>query len=138
MFTYRQNTVPSQRELLDLYNSVGWSSYTQNPERMVPMVENSWLVWTAYDDGALVGLIRVVGDGLTIAYIQDLLIAPEYQLRGIASELLSRVVESVSEIRQVFISTDSQAGNQHVIDFYLSRGFADITEQECITLARFL
>lgn len=138
MFTYRQNTVPSQRELLDLYNSVGWSSYTQNPERMVPMVENSWLVWTAYDDGALVGLIRVVGDGLTIAYIQDLLIAPEYQRRGIASELLSRVVESVSEIRQVFISTDSQAGNQHVIDFYLSRGFADITEQECITLARFL
>lgn len=76
MFTYRQNTVPSQRELLDLYNSVGWSSYTQNPERMVPMVENSWLVWTACDDGALVGLIRVVGDGLTIAYIQDLLIAP--------------------------------------------------------------
>ena len=36
----------------------------------------------AYDEDRLVGLIRVVGDGLTIVFIQDLLVYPQYQRQG--------------------------------------------------------
>ncbi|WP_430038931.1 GNAT family N-acetyltransferase [Peribacillus simplex] len=40
---------------------------------------------TAWDDDKLVALIRVVGDGQTIIYIQVILVLENYQDQGIGS-----------------------------------------------------
>ena len=64
--------------LIGLYDAVGWSSYTRRPEDFGPMIRNAWLVISAWDAGELVGLVRVVGDGVTVAYIQDLLVHPAH------------------------------------------------------------
>ncbi|GAA1047126.1 GNAT family N-acetyltransferase [Rothia amarae] len=136
MLKYFNNRIPSETQLMSLYESAGWSSYTAHPERMVPMVKASWLVLTAYENDDLVGLVRLVGDGLTIAYIQDLLVKPTFQRKGIASELMNRVAQEVRGIRQVFITTDATSSNQHVIDFYASCGFRPVEDVECVTLAR--
>lgn len=41
--------------------------------------------------GRLAGLIRAVGDGVSISYIQDLLIYPDFQKSRLGSRLLDRV-----------------------------------------------
>lgn len=140
---FQKDVVPSQSQLLELYSSVGWTSYTNDPEQLPKMVQNSQLIWAAFestnaDDEQLVGLIRVVGDGVSIAYIQDLLILPAYQKRGIGQRLLTKAMADLSEIRQLYISTDAAESNQHVIDFYVKNGFKPMNEWGCITLARFL
>ena len=89
---------PSVKELTELYDSVGWSAYTKIPERLIPMVEGSRYLYTAREaitdgTGRLVGLVRAVGDGHSIAYIQDLLVHPHAQRQGIGSALLKRVIE---------------------------------------------
>lgn len=143
MLEYRKGAIPTFAELERLYESVGWSAYTAQPENLVPMLEKSWLTIAAYrmPDGAgqaeLVGLVRVVGDGLTIAYIQDLLVLPEHQKHGIGRALIERVMQEVDHIRQVYITTDTHPTNQHVIDFYQQMGFKPVGDWDCITLARF-
>ncbi|MDO4918085.1 GNAT family N-acetyltransferase [Kocuria sp.] len=121
--------------LLRLYDAVGWSSYTQRPEDFGPMVENSWLVLSAWDAGEFVGLVRVVGDGATVAYIQDLLVAPGHQRRGIGRALLTEVLTDTARIRQVYITTDDPAWNRHVVALYRSLGFRPTPDLGCTTLA---
>ena len=72
-----ENSLPSTEELVELYDAVGWSAYTRTPERLVPMLTGSRYLYVAREnttEGAerLIGLVRTVGDGQTIAYIQDL------------------------------------------------------------------
>ncbi len=109
--------------LIRLYDAVGWSSYTRNPADFGPMIRNAWLVISAWEAGELVGLVRVVGDGVTVAYIQDLVVAPERQREGIGRSLLDMVLEETAHIRQTYITTDDAAWNQHVVELYRSLGF---------------
>ena len=79
------------KQLINLYQSVGWTSYTEKPELLQQAVHNSLYVLGAFNHDQLIGLIRVVGDGLTIIYIQDLLVLPAYQNKGIGSTLINKV-----------------------------------------------
>ena len=61
----------------------------------------------AYDHNQLVGLIRVVGDGLTIIYIQELLVNPAYQRRGIGTKLINSVLKKYDSVRQKVLLTEN-------------------------------
>lgn len=92
-----ENSLPSTEELVELYDAVGWSAYTRAPERLVPMLDGSRYLYVAREnttEGAerLIGLVRAVGDGQTIAYVQDLLVHPQAQRHGIGSALLGRIL----------------------------------------------
>ncbi|WP_257589965.1 GNAT family N-acetyltransferase [Lactococcus cremoris] len=80
------------KQLEELYNDVGWSAYTQDLEVLKQAILQSLDVITVWNDDKLVGLIRAIGDGLTIVYIQDILVLNAYQNKGIASELLQRIL----------------------------------------------
>lgn len=64
-------------DVLRLYASVGWTAYTDDPAALERGFRHSLLVLAAWEDGELAGLIRAVGDGATIVFIQDILVAPE-------------------------------------------------------------
>lgn len=92
--------VPSQEELVDLYTAVGWTAYTDNPADLVPMCAGSLYLACARDaSGQLVGLVRAVGDGVSISYIQDLLVHPRYQRQGVGGQLLDAALEAVGNVR---------------------------------------
>ena len=121
-------------ELIRLYDAVGWSAYTREPELFDPMIDGAWLVLSAWDEDRLVGLVRMVGDGATVACIQDLLVLPEHQGCGIGRALLDRALEACAGIRQIYITTDDAAANQRVIDLYRSLGFRPTPEMGLTTL----
>ena len=120
--TYSSNTPPSRREMLALYNSVGWSAYTNAPERLVCSVLNSSHVVCARQTGVLVGLARVVSDFGTLAYLQDVLVDPGMQRRGIGAELVARVLEPFADVRQTVLLTDA---DPNLTAFYTSLGFSE-------------
>ena len=91
--TIRKLTTFDLGELLHLYASVGWTNYTDKPEMLQKAWENSLLTLGAYDGGRLVGVIRTVGDGYSIVFVQDILVLPEYQRRGIGTRLLRTVMD---------------------------------------------
>ena len=72
-----------EEEILRLYASVGWTAYTEDLPALERGFQNSLLVLAAYEDGELIGLIRAVGDGATVVFVQDLLVAPQKQRQGV-------------------------------------------------------
>ena len=74
-------------EIQRLYAEVGWTAYTENMPALEQGYKNSLLVLAAYENEELLGIIRVVGDGYTIIWIQDILVFRQNSVRG--SELPS-------------------------------------------------
>lgn len=114
-------------ELLDLYNSVGWYAYTTEPDTLKRAVEQSLVVHTLWDQTKLVALIRAVGDGETILYIQDLLVHPDYQRRGHGKRLLEELIAVYPHVRQKMLLTDDSTKTQH---FYEAVGFKEVSTQQ--------
>ena len=93
--------------ILDLYASVGWTNYTDKPEMLKKAYENSLLTLGAFDGDKLVGVIRAVGDGFSVVFVQDILVFPEYQRKGIGTKLLREVMERFSDVYQLELMTDN-------------------------------
>ena len=118
----------NEAEILSLYSSVGWTAYTDTPEALRKGFENSLLILAAYEGDQLLGIIRVVGDGYTIVWIQDILVFPDQQRKGIGSALIQAVLERFSHVRQIELATDN---TPKTIAFYRSQGFQELSELGC-------
>lgn len=84
----RENIIPNIKQLINLYDDIQWTAYTNEPAVLEKAVNNWLKVWTAWDGELLVGLARVVGDVYTIIYIQDILVLESYQRQGLGSKFL--------------------------------------------------
>jgi len=123
--------------MVSLYDSVGWCAYTCQPEIFPRMLAAASHVIAAHDDEDLVGIVRVVGDGVTIAVIQDLIVHPDHQRHGLGSELLQEALRTTSQIRQTYITTDDAADNRHVVNLYEKHGFRRNSDEGLVTLGLF-
>ena len=117
-----------QEEILPLYESVGWTAYTDHPEVLRKGFENAMLTLAAYAGDELLGILRAVGDGYTIVYVQDILVFPEHQRKGIGSALLQAVLDRYSHVRQIVLATDN---TPETIAFYKFMGFRELSEIGC-------
>lgn len=106
MINYQENKHIEKNQLEHLYASVGCLAYTTDLSRLERTVSASLSVITAWDDSNLIGLVRGVGDGETILYVQDLLVHPDFQNRGIGTALLSKLLENYPEVRQKVLLTE--------------------------------
>ena len=122
-------------ELRELYASVGWSAYTQDVAALVRAIRNSTYVVSARSDGRLIGLARVMSDDVSICYVQDILVRPDYQHQGIGTRLLSACLERFSHARQKVLITDDEEAQHR---FYRSMGFTDLTMLSEVDLHAFV
>jgi GNAT superfamily N-acetyltransferase len=88
-----QNTLPSTDAFCTLFDSTGWNSeYRLDKQQLCEAIRHSWHVVAAYSDGVLVGFGRVISDGILHALIVDVIVLPEYQLKGIGRAIMDRLV----------------------------------------------
>ncbi len=133
MITYQQETKISQQDLLDLYNDAGWGAYTTQPDVLVKAIKGSLYVLTARDGDRLVGLIRIVGDGQTIVYIQDILVLKAYKRKGIGKTLMQKALGEFKQVRQKVLLTDD---NPETRGFYEAMGFQSCDKGELVAFVR--
>lgn len=123
---FAENGTADIAELTALYDSVGWTTYTANPSVMAGLLTGAAWWCTAREAGELVGLIRVISDGISIAYVQDLLVHPAHQRAGIGSELMRRARATYPHVRQFVLVTDASADTE---SFYRGCGLVPIVEE---------
>ena len=122
-------------EIKRLYTEVGWSAYTENMQTLEQGYKNTLLVLAAYEGDELLGIIRVVGDGFTIVFVQDILVFPEKQRQGVGTALLKAVLEKYPDVRQIELVTDN---TPKTVAFYKSLGFYELSEIGCCGFMRCL
>lgn len=121
-------------EIMSMYESVGWVNYTKRPEMLEKAYENSLCIQGAYIDGKLIGIIRVVGDGHSIIYIQDIIVLPEHQRKGIGSLLLDDVMERYKDVYQKILLTENEP---KTVEFYKSLGFIADYDMNCVAFGHY-
>ena len=124
-----------KKERVRLYTEVGWTVYTDNLSTLRRGFENSLLVLAAFENNELIGIIRVVGDGFTIVFVQDILVFPNQQRKGIGSLLLQAIFDHYKNVRQIELVT---VNTPQTIAFYKSMGFSELSELDCCGFIRFL
>lgn len=120
--------LPPGEQILSLYDSVGWSAYTDDPEVLIQALANSTFAVYAYDQQQqLAGLIRVISDNATICYVQDILVRPSAQRSGIGRALFDAVLKKFQHVRQLVLITDDMPQQRA---FYESMGLTEGAEFE--------
>ena len=131
MIHYVENPDVTVEDVLPLYEAVGWTNYTTKPEMLKAAFENSLHVLAAFtEEGILVGVLRAVGDGASILFIQDILVTPEYQHQGIGTKLLQQTLEKYKNVYQIQLATDDST---KTVSFYESNGFTSLTSLNCVS-----
>lgn len=129
MITYKQNPQLDFQAVLEIYDSVGWTNYTDRPTMLQKSLEHSLLVLAAFDGDRLVGLLRAVGDGHSIVFIQDILVLPIYQRQGIGRQLLEQAITHFPGIYQLHLLTDN---TEKTRSFYEELGFTAVDILDCV------
>ena len=124
--------IPSP-DLETLYSDNGWSLYTRDMPTLVQAFRQSLYVLSVWKDEELIGLIRLVGDGLTIIYVLDILILTNYQGQGIGTELMDRALAKFRDVRQKVLLTGEDP-KQH--RFYTRAGFKPVGAFGCTAFMR--
>lgn len=129
----KEYTVYREDEILRLYTEVGWTAYTENMAALERGYRNSLLVLAAYENDELLGIVRAVGDGATIVFVQDILVFPARQRQGVGTALLQAVLDRFPDVRQIMLATDN---TPKTVAFYKSMGFTDLSEIGCCSFMR--
>ena len=104
-----------EAEILPLYKAVGWSNYYGHPEMLEKAFAGSLCTLAAYEGENLVGIIRAVGDGYSIVFIQDILVYPAYQRRGIGTALMQALLDRYAHVYQIELATDNTENGHRLL-----------------------
>ena len=129
MITIKKQEIVKLEDVLYLYQAVGWTNYTHQPEMLDQALSHSLAMYVALDGDTVVGLIRLVGDGFSSVFIQDLIVLPSYQCQGIGSALMKEALEDYKDVYQVQLVTEQ---TERTLRFYRSMGFEILSTYNCI------
>ena len=107
MLSYREFGAECLAEVQEIYAALGWTNYLGDEEKLRRALERSLFLLGAFEDGTLVGFARCIGDGEYILYVQDLIVTPAMQRKGIGRELMRQISEQFVFVRQFLLITDA-------------------------------
>ncbi len=103
-----------------LYRQAPLLRPVSNLSQVWDMFENSSLVLTAHYKGELVGIARVLTDGVLYSYLCDLAVAPDVQRLGVGRALINEVLKRCEGTELVLRDSDISSG------FYERLGFSRV------------
>ena len=115
-------------DVLHLYQAVGWTNYTHQPQMLEQALSHSLAIYLALDGDAVMGLVRLVGDGFSSVFVQDLIVLPSYQRQGIGSDLMKKALGDYKDAYQVQLATEQ---TEKTLGFYRSLGFETLSTYDC-------
>jgi len=136
-FTLKVGSKLPFEQLVTLYNSVGWVAYTNEQERpkLLLAIQNSTYVVSAWSEDQLIGLARGLSDDVSIFYLQDILVHPEFQQKGVGRQLLSNCLERFEHVRMKVLLTENE---EKQIRFYKAMDFKNTKDLKQIPLNAFV
>jgi spermidine synthase len=107
--------------IVDLYRAGGWWEESAHNRAIIPrMIRGSFCFMVARSGDRIVGMGRAISDGASDAYIQDVVVLPEFRGHGLGRELVRRLTQFCVERELDWIGLIAEPGTGH---FYDGLGF---------------
>ena len=121
MVSYYLNKQIDVKQLSELRNSVEWN-------RMEASLRNPklqrYLSISAYEGDSLIGYVEVISNGVTDAYIQDLMVHPRMQHQGVGTQLMNMTINEIKK-RDIYMVSVIY-GEKELKEFYEKFGFTSM------------
>jgi ribosomal protein S18 acetylase RimI-like enzyme len=101
-------------EIVELYKAAGWWQESREARAVIPtMIRGSLSFMVARSiEGRIIGMARVISDGHSDAYIQDVVVLPDYRGRGVGRELVRRLTQFCVGRKIAWIGLIAEPGTQ--------------------------
>ncbi|WP_047374469.1 GNAT family N-acetyltransferase [Exiguobacterium sp. ZOR0005] len=87
--------------LLTIYEELGWNSLGLSAEELEKMCRQSWHALYAFDDHRLVGMGRVISDGVITGIICGVCVSPSHQGKGIGKDIMVQLIQHCDRHRVI-------------------------------------
>lgn len=114
-----------------LFVSVGWESGNY-PDKLAKVISRFSVVFSAWNEKCLVGLLCSFDDGYLNAYIQYLLVDPKFQGEGIGRKLMELLMDQYQNLKNISLLSYKES-----IEFYKALGFEQDNEAFAMSHYRF-
>ena len=85
----------NQKDIVELYKAGGWWKDNYNPSGLYNLIKGSFAFAVAVDkiSEKAIGMGRLISDGVSDAYIQDLVVLSEYRDQGIGRQIVKTLLD---------------------------------------------
>jgi len=114
-----------RERMVRLYREAGWWSPANDrrPEFVDKIAENSYYFAAAFSDGEMIGMGRVLSDGISDAYIQDVTVLRDHRHRGIGARIITHLLDKLKADGLEWIGLIGEPGTG---SFYKQLGFNEM------------
>lgn len=118
--------IEDQHQIIDLYRKAGWYSYADNySEWLTSFIENSFsfAVLKNSSNEKVIGMGRVITDGISDAYIQDVFVLEEFRGQGYGKKIVKYLSDKLLKSDIKWIALVAEPGSKK---FYEGLGFKEM------------
>ncbi len=90
-----KSSMPTAKEWKELRSYVKWTIYEDDIFQIAS--KNTLYAISVYDSDKIIGMGRVIGDGIICFYIQDVVVHPMYQSQGIGKKIVLQLMKWIKE-----------------------------------------
>jgi len=109
-------------EIVELYKAGGWWKDYYNPSVIKDLIKGSFAFAIAIDKNynKSIGMGRLISDGVSDAYIQDLVVIPKYRERGIGKQIAKTLIDYCKKRKISWLGLIAEPNQD---EFYKKLGF---------------
>jgi len=109
-------------DIVKLYKAGGWWKDSYDKSGVTKLIKGSYAFAVIIDKntGKIIGMGRILSDGVSDAYIQDLVILPDYREKGIGKKLVKALVDYCHKNKIFWIALIAEPDQD---GFYKNLGF---------------
>jgi GNAT superfamily N-acetyltransferase len=111
-----------ENEIAALYQAGGWWKEEYKTEELRHLIRGSFAFAVATDmkTGRAIGMGRIIADGVSDGYVQDLVVLPQYRKSGIGTRIVAALVDRCLKSGITWIGLIAEPETEK---FYLPLGF---------------
>lgn len=87
-------------DLIDLYKDAGWwveENDGVDPEFITKIIRGSFCFAIALVENRIIGMGRALSDGVSDAYIQDVVVLSQFRGKGIGRQIINTIINHLQE-----------------------------------------
>lgn len=130
------NPTPEQlREIVVLYRQAGWwpDEEAVDYAKLARLVTQSHCFAAAMAGEQLIGMGRAISDGVSDAYVQDVVVHPAWQGAGVGSRIVRRILDRLRAEGINWVGLIAERGSA---PFYSRFGFNEMANAQPMLLKR--